>query len=236
MSSPGRCCALVGAGSSALECYSFATLGLVVASFVAAGDYYEHYGAFAAPFFGLVASATVARVTAGDDETDGRTRSSRPVTTGIAVGVAVAAILLVAYGAELLRTTTPDQKLSSASMARIETDLSATRCTVTDNVSILIVSGRFTADRRSCPAVVDSFGTALALTDGNLGEVSTNAAVQRAWQTWLESADDLVLNEPDLVQAARADDWDRQVERYARTHFSLVDRTGVVSVYRRRPV
>jgi hypothetical protein len=217
---------------SALEWYSFACVGLVVAAFLLAGDYFAHYGAFAALFFGLVASGTIARLTAVDRSATAPS-GRRPAPRVITAGLGIAVVLLVAYGVHILRVTTPDQKLSSSELARIAAVVPAGRCVVTDNASILLMSGRFTSDRPDCPQVVDSFGTQLALSNGRLDRVTRTEKLQQTWRSWLEHADILVLNEPDLARAADADGWSPGVQRYAETRFSWVDRLGAVSIYRR---
>ena len=217
---------------SVLEWYSFACVGLVVAAFVLAGDYFAHYGAFAALFFGLVASGTIARLVSADTRMTAAS-GSRSASMAITAGLCVAVVLLVAYAVHILRVTTPDQKLSSSELARIATVVPSGHCAVTDNGSILLMSGRFTADRPSCPQVVDTFGTELVLSNGRLDRVVQTEKLQQTWRIWLEHADILVLNEPDLAGAAKADGWNQQLQRYAHAHFSLVDRLGVVSIYER---
>jgi hypothetical protein len=219
---------------STLEWYSFVSVGLVVAAFLVAGDYFAHYGAFAALFFGLVASGTIVRLTSVDANARAASTGGRAGPIVITAGLCFTVVLLVAYGMHILRVTTTEQTLSSAALDRIAAVVPADRCVVTDNASILLMSGRFTADRPDCPRVVDSFGTDLALSNGRFGRVIRTEKLQQTWRGWLEQADLLVLNEPDLVAAANADGWNQRVERYARTHFSLVDRLGVVSIYQRR--
>lgn len=217
---------------SALEWYSIASVGLVVGAFVLSSDYYAHYGAFAAGFFGLVASGAIARlISVRETKT---TSSNHPRgTTLITAGVVAAVILLVGFGVHTLYARTAGWILSSQSLTRIAAVIPPGRCVVTDNVSILLLSGRFTADDPGCPRVVDSFGTELALTDGHIGQVASNGTVQRAWLAWMERADDLAVTERNLSQAAMADGWSQEVQRYVHAHFSLVDRIGSVSIYHR---
>jgi hypothetical protein len=107
------------------------------------------------------------------------------------------------------------------------------RCVVTDDVSVLLLSGRFIVDDPGCPRVVDSFAANLALTDGHVGQFEESEAVQRAWLAWLERADVVVSDEPTLSQAAPEDGWGQEVQRYLRVHFVLVNQTETVSIYRR---
>jgi hypothetical protein len=216
---------------SALEWYSFVCVGLVVGAFLVAGDYFAHYGSFAAPYLGLVASGTTARLIAVDRRAAEAPRNGRLVRAAITAGVSIAVVLLVAYGLHILRVTTPAQKLSSSELTRIAAVVPLDRCVVTDNSSILLMSGRFTAARPGCPEVVDVFGTELALSDGRLDRASQTEELQQTWRSWLERADFLVLNEPDLASAAKVNGWNQRILRYARTHFSLVDRLGAVSIY-----
>ena len=200
---------------TALEWYSFVCAGLVVAAFLLAGDYFAHYGAFAALFFGLVASGTIARLLSGDTTAKARENERRFAPVAITAGLLVAVALLVAYDVHIVRVTTPDQKLSASALARIADVVPSGSCVVTDNASVLLMSGRFTADRSDCPQAVDSFGTELALTNGRLDRVRETEKLQQTWRSWLEHADFLVLNEPDLGRAAESDGWDQRVRRYA---------------------
>jgi hypothetical protein len=147
---------------SALEAYSMASVVLVVGAFVLSGDYYAHYGGFAAGCFGLVASGAVARLISARQE---KTAVSTPPGGRIVlmIGVVAAAALLVGIGVSTLDTRTTGWVLSSQSLTRMSAAISPRRCVVTDNVSILLLSGRFTADDPGCPRAVDSFGTELAL-------------------------------------------------------------------------
>jgi alpha-1,2-mannosyltransferase len=218
---------------SALEWYSLASVGLVTGAFMLSGDYYSHYGAFAAVFFGLAASAAVARLMSVR-ETKTSLSNSRPTGMVLVVaGVVAAVVVLVGYGVHTLRTRTARWTLSSYSLAQIAVAIPPGRCVVTDDVSVLLLSGRFSVDDPGCPRVVDSFAADLALTDGHVGQFEASGAVQRAWLAWLERADVVVSDEPTLSQAAPEDGWGQEVLRYLRVHFVLVSQTGTVSIYRR---
>ncbi len=218
---------------TALESYSFASVGLVTAAFMLFGDYYSHYGAFAAVFFGLVASAAVARWISMR-KTKTSVSDTRPAGTVLVMaGVVVAVVVLVGYGVHTLRTRTARWTLSSRSLAQIAAAIPPGRCVVTDDVSVLLLSGRFIVDDPGCPRVVDSFAANLALTDGHVGQFEASGAVQRAWLAWLERADVVVSDEPTLSQAAPEDGWGQEVQRYLRVHFVLLKQTETVSIYRR---
>ena len=126
---------------TALEWYSFVCAGLVVAAFLLAGDYFAHYGAFAALFFGLVASGTIARLLSGDTTAKARENERRFAPVAITAGLLVAVALLVAYDVHIVRVTTPDQKLSASALARIADVVPSGSCVVTDNPSVLLMSG-----------------------------------------------------------------------------------------------
>jgi hypothetical protein len=218
---------------SALEWYSLASVALVTGAFTLFGDYYSHYGAFAAVFFGLVASATVARVMSVR-ETKTSLSNTRPTGTVLAVaGVVVAAVVLVGYGVHTQRTRTARWMLSSESLNQISLAIPPGPCVVTDDVSVLLLSRRFSVDDPRCPRVIDSFAADLAFTDGHVGQFEATAAVQRAWLAWLRRADVVVSDEPTLAKAAPEDGWGQEVQRYLGVHFALVNQTGTVSIYRR---
>lgn len=211
---------------SALEWYSFASVGLVTGAFALFGDYYSHYGAFAAVFFGLIASATVARLMS--------VRETRPTGTVLAVaGVVVAAVVLVGYGVHTQRTRTARWLLKPEPLNQISLAIPPGPCVVTDDVSILLLSRRFSVDDPRCPRVIDSFAADLAFTDGHVGQFEATGAVQGAWLAWLERADVVVSDEPTLAKAAPEDGWSQDVQRYLGAHFALVKQTGTVSIYRR---
>ena len=221
---------------SALEWYSLASAGLVMGAFLVSADYYPHYGAFAAVFFGLVVSSAVARLMSVR-ETKTSLSHTRPTGMVLVVaGVVVAAAVLVGYGVHNLRTRTARWTLSSESLAQIAAAIGPVipgQCVFSDNVSILLLSGRFSTDDPGCPREIDSFGADLALTDGDVGKFESSGAVQRAWLAWLERANVVALSEPNLSRAALENGWSQDVPRYLRAHFVLVYQTGPVSIYRR---
>ena len=135
-----------------------------------------------------------------------------------------------------LRTRTARWTLSSESLAQIAAAIGPVipgQCVFSDNVSILLLSGRFSTDDPGCPREIDSFGADLALTDGDVGKFESSGAVQRAWLAWLERANVVALSEPNLSRAALENGWSQDVPRYLRAHFVLVYQTGPVSIYRR---
>ena len=190
---------------TALEWYSLASAGLVMGAFLVSADYYPHYGAFAAVFFGLVVSSAVARLMSVR-ETKTCLSHTRPTGMVLVVaGVVVAAAVLVGYGVHNLRTRTARWTLSSESLAQIAAAIGPVipgQCVFSDNVSILLLSGRFSTDDPGCPREIDSFGADLALTDGDVGKFESSGAVQRAWLAWLERANVVALSEPNLSRAA----------------------------------
>jgi hypothetical protein len=210
---------------TALEWYSIASAGLIVGAFLASGSYYSHYGAFAAVFFGLVASSTVARLTWRPDKAlDAPTNDRRAITVATA-GVVCAVVLLVGHQLQALH----ENPANALSLSRIHTVIRPGQCVATDDVSILLLSGRFTADESGCPRVIDSFGTEVALTDGHLNQAATSAAVQQAWLSWFKRADYIVLDESRQSSA----NWGQQLRKYLHTQFSLIDRVETVLIYRR---
>ncbi|MGP8065201.1 MAG: glycosyltransferase family 87 protein [Acidimicrobiales bacterium] len=221
---------------SALEWYSMVSAVLVMGAFLVSADYYMHYGAFAAVFFGFVGSAMISRLLVVRGGTRGARElpniRKRHIVTVTAV-ILVAVVLLVGSGMRTLQDKTSGLTVSSRLMARLATVIPPGRCVVSDDISILLLSGRFTADVRGCPSVIDEWGTEQALTDGHYTRAAETAAVQREWLNWIERAHDLVLNDRNLSTAAESDYWSQRLVKYVRTHFSLVSRTGTVLIYQR---
>ncbi len=217
---------------SALEWYSFASAGLTTAAFMVPGDYYNHYGAFAAVFFGLVASGTVARLVSlrGAKPRSSYRRHARTVV--VAAAVIALCVLLAGYGLQSMGTRNARWMLSPRSAAHIAA-LPPGECVVSDNASVMLLSNRFRLDDPNCPSLADSFGEELALTDGQIGQFQNRPAVQRAWLSWLQRADAVVLSEATLASAAKEDGWAQDVQQYLSAHFQLVDATGSVLIYRR---
>ena len=218
---------------SALEWYSFASVGLVTGAFMLFGDYYSHYGAFAAVFFGLVASATVTRLMSVRETKTSLSNTRSTATVLVVVGVVVAAVVLVGYGVHTQRTRTARWLLTPEPLNQISHAIPPGPCVVTDDVSVLLLSRRFSVDDPRCPRVIDSFAADLAFTDGHVGQFEGTGAVQRAWLAWLQRADVVVSDEPTLAKAAPEDGWGQDVQRYLSAHFALVNQTGTVSIYRR---
>jgi 4-amino-4-deoxy-L-arabinose transferase-like glycosyltransferase len=206
-----------------LEWYSLASVGLLVGAFGVSGSYYSHYGAFSAAFLGFVACGTVARLMwRGESTKSGlRQRGTVIVTAGL--------VILVILSAGDKFQAPSGTSASSRSLSRVAAVVPPGRCIVTDDDSILLLSDRFTADYPNCPRVVDPSGTELVLADGNTNALGTTAAVQRAWFSWLERADYMVLTEPPSSHP----DWGRPLRRYAYKEFSLVYRAGTVLIYQR---
>ena len=210
---------------TALEWYSFASAGLIVGAFVASGSYYSHYGAFAAVFFGLVASNTVGRLTLRPDGAlDARPTRGRAMPVVVA-GVVCAVALLVGHQLQVLHKSSAD----TLSLSQIHTVIRPGQCVATNNVSILLLSGRFSADEPGCPRVVDSFGTEVNLTGGHVDQAATSASVQQAWLSWFKRAHYVVLDETRHPRA----DWGQPLQGYLDAHFSLIDHVETVSIYQR---
>ena len=196
------------------------------------GDYYAHYGAFAAVFLGLAMSGTVARLIPVRETSTSLSRTPPKAAALATTGVVAAVVLLVGYGVHNVRARAESWTVSPQSLAQIAA-IAPGACIESDDVSILLLSGRFGAEDPACDRMVDSFGTELALTDGRIGRFETSSAVQRVWLDWAERADAIALSEPDLSKAATENGWSQALQQYLRAHFALVNRSGTMSFYRR---
>ena len=133
---------------------------LVVAMLFVPSDFYWHYAAFAAPFLGLVAAMSVPRLRAG----------------GKAAAVAcVLALALTSVHRELQGSTSNDDG------ARLASAVPAGACVVSEQVSSTIAADRFAATDPDCPALLDTFGTALVHGAGSTDVGVRSASLRALW-------------------------------------------------------
>jgi alpha-1,2-mannosyltransferase len=180
-------CLATGRLPATLDWYALIGLVAIVVMFLWPYNYWSHYGAFAGPFIALVFALPVGLLRPADI-------SSHMVP---AVAVSIAATLLIAgIGLRQFRAETTLQ--ASTSLAAIaDRIIPAGSCVVTNDTSLVVSADRFTSDQPGCPAMVDSWGTFLAITDGQrrfappevLSSVTAmwRSAFSQARYVWLET-------------------------------------------------
>jgi hypothetical protein len=149
--------------------------------------YWSHYGAVAGPFIALVLALPAGLLRPAEHR--------RQVVPLLAVSAA-AAVLIVALG---LRQFTAETRLQTSTSLAASADrlIPPGSCVLTDDSSLTVSVGRFDPSAAGCPAMVDAYGTLLAMTDGRktlapAGEVWSVTALWQAQFTrapyvWLES-------------------------------------------------
>jgi alpha-1,2-mannosyltransferase len=229
---------------TALEWFAVATTALVVAIFLWPSQFHYHFCAFLAPFLALAialpasgalsapGAALPASGTALPASGTGRAGAAgrnwqRPVAAGIAAAV-IAAFAVIGVRAENgLRPYVSPAEIAAA--ARV---IPPGSCVVTDEVSLLLLAGRFTAAGPGCSPVVDGLGTDLALSGGlrpatGAGRVPAVAAV---WRQAFARAQFVWLSRLNHRRIA----WSPALRAYFTSHFArvLTDRRGD-ALYRR---
>ena len=162
----------------------------------------------------------------------GRILTTLASTAGIALAGAAAVILGVCAAAGFAAEDALMPDVTPATIAAAARRIPPGSCVVTDEVSLLLLAGRFSAQTPGCSPVLDGLGTDLALSGGlkpatGAGRVPAVAAVW--WQAfryaqfaWLSR-----LNHRRIA-------WTPALRGYFRSHFTLVltDRRGD-ALYRR---
>jgi alpha-1,2-mannosyltransferase len=209
-----------------LDWFAAVTLALVVAVFLWPSQFHYHFCAFLAPFLGLAIALTVASLTATARAAAGSGWPAQAVAAAAAVILGVCA----AAGFAAYDGLKPD--VSPAVIAAAARWIPPGSCVVTDEVSLLLLADRFSAQVPGCSPVLDGLGTDLALSGGlkpatGAGRVPAVAAVW--WQAfrharfaWLSR-----LNHRRIA-------WTPALRGYFRSHFIrvLTDRRGD-ALYRR---
>jgi len=175
---------------AALDWYALAGLVAVTGMLLWPYGYWPHYGAVAGPFIALVLALPAGLL---------RPAEHRHQIVPLLAVCAVAVIVVAALG---LRQFAAELRLhaSTSLAARADRLIPPGACVLTDDSSLTVSAGRFvpaTPAASGCPAMVDAYGTLLALTDGRkllappreVRSVSAlwRAEFARAPYVWLES-------------------------------------------------
>jgi alpha-1,2-mannosyltransferase len=212
-----------------LDWYAVLALVLVVAMLLWPASYFPHYGAFAGPFLALaLALALPAGLLSPARHSPPHTPlfparhspllSRRPSGSraGAVLAVGVAAVVLVGLG---VRQIAAQSQLQTSVTLAAEADrlIPAGACVFTNDSSLTISANRFISAAPGCPAIVDTFGTLLAMTDGRAASApwpqvdavtaAIRSALSRARYVWLI---------PGQI------DWTRGLRGYFHRHFRLI--------------
>jgi alpha-1,2-mannosyltransferase len=181
-----------------LDLYALTGLAVTVVMFLLPQEYYSHYAAFAAPFGALVL-ALPAGLRRQPEPRRQRVIGLTALTACAVPACAVAVTALIAAtglrqaAAETPVLEPPDQ------VAAVQRLIPAGSCVITNNPALTIVANRFVPARAHCPAVVDTYGTLLAMTGGRpqSATMATLRTAELTWQGWFNQATYVWLDSPD---------------------------------------
>ena len=141
-----------------LEWFALATAVLATAAILGYSAFFYHYPDFPAPWLAIAVGTAVGSLACLVKGSARQARLARRVIAGV-VAVVICAVAAV-EARELAPAHVP------ASPANISALVPAGSCLVADQVSFAIAANRFTAPSGTCPDVVDSLATTLALSGG----------------------------------------------------------------------
>ncbi len=195
--------------------FALAVTAAVFLALLWPSDFYYHYADFIAPYLAItVAIALSAQWLQRLGLRHGR--HSRPV---LLAGV-ILAFLWVTASISYETAKSPDPQPAKL----VEQLVPKGACVVTDEASLTVAANRFYASNKSCPKMVDSYGTALALSGGRTidGGASLNPRVVSAWRSALERADYVWLS----PQSYRRVPSTPSVNTYFGAHFRVLATLG----------
>jgi alpha-1,2-mannosyltransferase len=196
-----------------LDWYALIGVVAVIIMFLWPYNYWSHYGGFAGPFIALVLALPVGLLRLADQPAESGDR----VVPLIVVGV-IATVVIAGVG---LRQLAAETKLVAPSTsAAADKLIPAGSCVVTDDTSLTISANRFTSDTPACSPMVDSWGTLLAMTDGQKGHASPQvlAKVTAVWRSAFSDAQYAWIQPGSQGQIP----WTASLYAYFTSHFRLV--------------
>ena len=198
---------------TALDWYALAGLTAVTGMLLWPYGYWPHYGAVAGPFIALVLALPAGLLRPAEHR--------HQIVPLIAVCVA-AALVIAALG---LRQFAAETRLhASASLAaRADRLIPPGSCVLSDDPSLTVSAGRFVPSARAspgCPAMVDAYGTLLALTDGRklLAPPREVRSVTALWRAGFAHAPYVWLETGSQGQIP----WTPALYAYFTSHFRLL--------------
>jgi alpha-1,2-mannosyltransferase len=172
---------------AALDWYAMIGVVTVIVMLLWPFGYWSHYGAFAGPFIALVLALPAGLLCLV-------TRGSQ-IVPAVAVGL-VAAVGIAGVG---LRQFAAETRLAASTSLALSADklIPAGACVLSNDSSNAVSANRFTSGTAGCPAMVDAYGSLLAMTDGGKMSASPQAvnSVREVWRSafsraryvWVES-------------------------------------------------
>jgi alpha-1,2-mannosyltransferase len=180
-----------------LDRYVLASLAATVVMFLLPWEYYSHYAAFAVPFGALTLALPAGlRRHAKPRLAEPRQAEPRhqpgPGAIGLMALPACAVAVTALIAATGLRQVTAGSQVQEPPglVAAVERLIPAGACVITNDPALTIVANRFIAAHPGCPAVVDTYGTLLAMTGGRPQSAPLPALrlAERTWQRWFHQA------------------------------------------------
>jgi hypothetical protein len=172
---------------AALDWYALVGLAAVTGMLLWPYGYWTHYGAVAGPFIALVLALPAGLL---------RPAERRPQIVPLLAICAVAVVVVAALGLRQFATETRLHSWTSVA-ARADRLIPPGACVLTNDSSLTVSVGRFAPAAPGCPAMVDAYGTLLAMTDGRKMLASPrevrsvtalwSAEFARAPYVWLET-------------------------------------------------
>lgn len=172
---------------TALDWYALIGLAAVTGMLLWPYGYWTHYGAVAGPFIALVLALPAGLL---------RPAEHRLQIVPLLAVCTVAVIVVAALG---LRQFATETRLNSSTSVAASADrlIPPGACVLSNNSSLTVSAGRFVPATPGCPAMVDAYGTLLAMTDGRkmLASPREVRAVTALWSAefarapyvWLEA-------------------------------------------------
>lgn len=203
-------CAAAGRLPADLDWYALISAAAVIIIFLWPYSYYQHYGAFAAPFIALALALPVGLMCQAE--------AGAVVIKTLAVGT-VAAAIIAGIGLRQLAVEVHLQPWPSPA-ARADRLIPPGACVLTNDAALIITADRFVSDTPGCPPMVDSFGTLIAMTDGYDWWASNRVqdSVTALWRSEFAQATYVWLQNPSKGQIR----WTRGLHDYFLSHFRLI--------------
>jgi hypothetical protein len=206
-------CLAVRRRPAPLDWYALIGVVAVIVMFLWPYDYWSHYGAFAGPFIALVLALPVGLLRPAE--------FGQQIVPVVAAGL-VAAMMIAALGVGQFAAETR-LKAWSNSAAAADRLIPAGSCVLTNNPALTISADRFTPDPAhvpGCPALVDAFGTYLALTGGKrlLAPAQQLSSVRALWRSDFSRVRYVWIDPGSQGQIP----WTPALYAYFKSHFRLI--------------
>jgi hypothetical protein len=210
-----------------LDTYALAGAVAVTVMFLWPRLYYSHYGAFDGPFLALAVALPAGRLVTG------RLVTGRLVTGGSAArreaaasrwtAAALTALVLVLGAAVALQFRAESALRGVPAPAAADRLIPPGACVLTNDPAYTVAVDRFFSDAPGCPAMVDSFGTLIALTSGRSRDTAAPVLrpVVELWRADLGRAGYVWLTGDTAGQIP----WTGPLDAYFRGHFQLIGLT-----------